>query len=408
MAWEAAAVAATRRDSKVQGLAALTAAALALPGVVPTADTEIPALTPEINTNFTRYEESGGRMRVDAYQALGTLAVGDRWNLKANGVKDVVTGASPVGLGLINSPGCKGPSRGALVQCMSSASIHDVRDAVDLGVNYAFDDLDVGVDVGRSSENDYTSNFFNLDGRWDLNQKLTTLAAGYGYASDSVWAIQHVDGMQIKEPGIGGDKSTHQALLGVTQILDKNSLVQANLTYSHGSGFLADPYKFAWVQDTFVRDNRPASREQFGLLLRYAHHFQELNSAALHLDYRLYADTWGISAHTVELSWYQPVIYGWRLTPKLRYYSQNSADFYQPVFSAPRLDSHYSSDYRLAGFGALSGGVQLDKEFFDRLRISGGVEFYERQKAYGISGGAGSALDNFSFAMYSVSLNLKF
>lgn len=382
-------------------------AALALPGMVAKSHADSPPAMPQIDTNFSRYEESGNRMRIETYQAAASLAVGDNLGFRVNGVKDVVTGASPVTIGR-PGPSCKGPSNGLLVQCMSGASIRDERDAVDIGANYYLKDVTLGVDVGRSSENDYTSDFFNVDTRWELNQKMTTLATGFGYASDSVWAIQHVNGQNVREPGVGGDKSTHQGLLGITQVLDKNSLIQANLTYANNAGFLADPYKWALVDNVYLRDSRPGSREQYGVLLRYVRNFEELNSAALHLDYRFYSDTWGVDSHTLEVSWFQPLAYGWQLRPRIRYYTQTSADFYQPIYQTARLDGNYSSDYRLAGFGAIAGGIQLNKEFFDRLRLAGGVDFYERQKGLGLSGGAGTKLDNFSYSMYSFSLNLKF
>jgi hypothetical protein len=98
----------------------------------------------------------------------------------------------------------------------------------------------------------------------------------------------------------------------------------------------------------------------------------------------------------------------WQITPRVRYYSQNSADFYQPYFTSQRADGYYSSDYRLAGFGAVSGGVQLSKEIMNRLKLGFGIDFYQRQRAYGFNGGAGAAVDNFSFSMFSASLNFKF
>jgi hypothetical protein len=406
-----AAVAATESKSGGLKLAALTAAALALPGMSPKVRAEAVALAPEIDTAFSRYEESNGRMRADVYQAAGSVPLGDSASFRANGVKDVISGASPVANYL-------GPN-GKPVQILSSASIRDVRDAVDLSANYAFDAATVGVNVGRSSENDYSSDFFNLDGRWDLNQKLTTLAAGFGFASDQVWAITHAGkGVNVRVPGVGGDKSTFQGLLGVTQVLDKNSLVQANLTYTHSGGYLSDPYKFVQtlfdpyvVTDGylgFIRDSRPGSRDQFALLLRYVHDFNALNDAALHLDYRFYADTWGIDAHTFEAAWYQPIYAGWQLVPRVRYYSQGAADFYQPVFSAARADGHYSSDYRMASFGAVSGGAALSKEFLDRLRIAANVDFYERQKGFALAGGTGTSVDNFTYSIFSVSVDFKF
>jgi len=413
MALVEAAVAVTDQPKSYR-LAVLTAAALALPGI---SSADLLPQAGGVESNFTRYSESGNRMRVDAYQATGNLVVNDSLSFKVNGVKDVVTGASPVLLTPRISGYTGGPSNKAYSMIMSSASIHDVRDSVDLSASYVMDKVTMNVDVGRSSENDYVSNFFNVDGRWELNGKRTTLATGYGYASDHVWEIVKLaDGSKGKASGVGGDKESHQTMLGVTQILDKNSLLQANLTYNYSAGYLSDPYKYVyanWAYDPqygygYLRDSRPGSRNQMGLLLRYVRNFSGLNSAALHMDYRFYADTWGIDSHTFEASWIQPVWYGWQITPRIRYYTQNAADFYQPVFVAQRIDNHYSSDYRLAGFGAIGGGVQVGKEFFGRLRVSGGVDFYKRQKGYGLSGGAGTSLDNFSFSLFSVSLNLKF
>ncbi len=394
-------------------LAALTAAALALPGMTPKAQAE--GLNPEIDTAFSRYEESDNRMRVDVYQAVGSLAIGDRWTVKANGVKDVVSGASPVANGFAGKQ---------LAQIRSRASIRDVRDEVDLSANYAFDEGSAGVNVGRSSENDYTSDFFNIDGRWDVNDNLTTLAAGFGFASDQVWAVTNTGkGQHERVPGLGGDKSTFQSLLGVTQVLDKNSLLQANLTYTHNEGYLADPYKYALVLapspavvcdpgyalfGCYTLDSRPSNRDQFNVLLRYVRNFGDLNAAALHLDYRFYADTWDISAHTFEATWYQPIYDGWMLNPHVRYYSQCAAEFYQPYFATARSDGHYSTDYRMADFGAVSGGAQLSKELLDRLRIAAAVDFYRREQGYGMQKGAGTALDNFSYSVFTVSLDLKF
>lgn len=408
MASAGAAVAATNAR-----LAALTAAALALPGMSPQVEADGP-LSLEIDGAFSRYEESDDRMRVDVYQATATVPINDQLTVKANGVKDVIAGASPV---------VNGYSRGRLFQIRSRASIRDVRDEVDLSASYVLDQATLGVNVGRSSENDYTSDFFNLDGRWDINDKLTTLAAGFGYASDEVWAVTNAGKNQHQRvPGVGGDKSTFQGLLGVTQVLDKNSLLQANLTYSHNQGYLSDPYKYALVLapaaatpcdpayygNCYTLDSRPGSRDQFSLLLRYVRNFSALNAAALHLDYRFYADTWDIAAHTFEAAWYQPVYDGWLFTPRVRYYSQTAAEFYATYFPTARADGHYSTDYRMASFGAISGGAQLSKEFFGQLRVAGTVDFYQRQKDYALHDGAGTPLDNFTYSVFSVSLDLKF
>lgn len=437
-----------------------TAAALALLSVAPQVQAA-EAEYADVNSQFSRYEESGGRMKIDIYQASALLPFTDRLNFKVNGVKDIITGASPVA----NAPKLNGKP----YQMLSGASIKDERDSVDGTVSYKHDNGIVSLGGGRSSENDYESNFFNVDSRLDFNQKMTTLETGYGFASDKVWAIDHcpphclsdnsgissassetlapadlslsgapsettldsssgLSGSSLgtntstpntyKRPGVGGDKVTHQGILGLTQILDKDSLVQANLTYTYNEGYLSDPYKAvyaSWATEpypiyggTFIHDNRPSNRNQIALLTRYVRHFSSLNSAAMHLDYRYYVDTWGVNAHTFEATWIQPVWADWKISPTVRYYTQGSADFYQPYFTQQRADGHYSSDYRLAQFGAIGGGVQVSKDFFERLNLGFGIDFYERKNNYGFNGGAGTSVDNFTFSMYTAKINFTF
>jgi hypothetical protein len=397
-------------------LSTLSLAALALPGVIASAaDSD----QYSVDTLFSRYSESQNRMKIDAYQASAFLPLTDTLNFRVNGVKDVVTGASPV---------TYYPAAGKAKMIMSGASIADVRDAVDISASYTNNLGQFGVDVGRSSENDYNSSFFNIDSKFDFNQKNTTLALGYGFASDNVWAIDHCpphcEGMvgnegKYRRSGVGGDKQNHQGLIGITQLLDKHSFVQANLTYSYSGGYLSDPYKAVyapWVTEPypnyadsgFMHDTRPGEKHQIAFLTRYVRHFSNLNSAALHLDYRYYADTWNIGAHTFELSWNQPIVDHWSITPKFRYYSQNAAEFYQPYYTSQRTDGFYSSDYRLARFGSVSGGVQIEKQFFSKLSVGFAIDFYKRDYSYSINGGAGSPVDNFTFSILSANINYKF
>lgn len=382
-----------------ESLAALTQAALALPLLSMNVQADTMLIKPELSTSFSRYEESNNRMRVDVYQATAVLPVGDDLRFQVNGVKDVMSGASPIFNRMQN---------GELVHVMSRASISDQRDAVDINASYQLDsEINLGATVGTSNENDYSSNYFNLDSAWEFNQKLTKLNAGFGYASDEVWAVNHTPDIQ-RRPGVGGDKEVWKGMLGITQILDKDSLIQANITYSDNNGFLSDPYKRVLVKNARLNDTRPQSRQQVALMLRYAHNFDVLNSAAMHLDYRFYSDTWGVDAHTFEVAWHQPLGWGLQLTPRARYYSQTAADFYQPLFNQARADGFYSSDYRLANFGSFNAGIQLSKNFFNRLSLIGAVDFYERKKSYALQDGAGTKIDDYTYAIYTASVNLTF
>ena len=86
-------------------LAALTAAAMALPGVH--ARAAEPGLNPfTVDASHLEYFESGNRMRVRVNQGTATVPIGDNIQLLANGLQDVISGASPIN----NAPGPGGSS----------------------------------------------------------------------------------------------------------------------------------------------------------------------------------------------------------------------------------------------------------------------------------------------------------
>ena len=125
------------------------------------------------------------------------------------------------------------------------------------------------------------------------------------------------------------------------------------------------------------------------------------------------------------MSWHQPIADGWQVIPRFRYYSQDKADFYQPVFDgdsgidpstglfgAKNLAS-YSSDYRLAGFGTLSGGIKLSKEFTElkpltQLKFQTGFEYYAHKAEYQLGGNNLGTFADFGYYLVTASFNLKF
>lgn len=446
-----AATEAGRKPEPAARLAIFTAAALAIPGLSAAEGLDLKPESLGVDSAYSNYQESNGRMSVQAFQNDAALGWARDLNFKLISTLDYigggsnpmdqsqVGGASPVfywgqnnlygkNVGQLElSQATHGPFQGR------TGGIHDQRLALSGSLSKKFDDLTLGVSGGNSTEWDYTSNFANIDGTWDFNQKLTTLALGLGYASDSVWADGGQQGAihETYSNGqeIGGHKDTYQGLLGITQVLDKNSLVQLNLTVSESSGFLSDPYKSSWVNhvpgelgaaNTFCRqsshfafaanlcaDTRPGLRTQEAVLLRYVRNFPDLNAAALHADYRFYSDSWNVNSHMFEFGWIQPLPFDLVLTPHIRYYTQNSAYFYQTVYDSPTANGLYSSDYRLSSFGSVAGGVKLSKTFFDKLQLGAGVELYQRTQGMGFLGGDGTAQDNFNFVMYSLTLNLR-
>ncbi len=315
-----------------------------------------------------------------------------------------------------------------LVHTLSSAS-PETRKQGDFRVGYDWDEASLDVGAGTSAENDFNSSFGNIGGRLDFNQKLTSINFGASYtASDTEAMLDHDAAPYIEKSTFGskvkllpngvklltGSKQDWAGNLGVTQVLNKSALIEGSVSYTASNGYMSNPYKTTAVlfvdptqkigKDGQLSGNmlafleqRPEERNQWTENLRYVQHIEPFD-ASLHLDYRFYHDDWGILAHTISGDWIQPLGDGWSITPRVRYYSQNAADFYTPylvskqaankisfdvngnpvktAYDPKLLPQNYSSDYRLSGYGALSGGLTVTKKFAKGLEFQAGAEYY--------------------------------
>ncbi len=332
----------------------------------------------------------------------------------------------------------------SLVHTMSMAS-PETRKQGDVNLGYEWDEMALNIGGGVSSENDYESRFGNVQGRWDFNQKLTSLNLGLSYTdSDTSALLDHdarpyINVQTYKTQGLlettlagdvlHGNRQDWATHLGLTQVINKNAVLEAGMGYTHSSGYMANPYKvvmFAFIpeQTTDILtgelkaylEKRPEERNQWTTNLRYVQHI-DLTDAALHLDYRFFTDDWGINAHTFDGSWAQPLGLGWTVTPRLRYYSQDAADFYRPYFvtrqQAPSNNAYpivspyanYSSDHRLSAYGALSPAVTLSKTFAKGINLEAGFEYYGHAGYLKMGGGGESDYANFDY--WQVNAGLK-
>jgi len=271
---------------------------------------------------------------------------------------------------------------GKPVHSLSSASIRDERRAADLRVTRHFEEGSVALGASISSEHDYLSQGVSADLRLDFNDKNTTLALGVGETNDRI-------GSTIN-PLLDEGRRTRDFLVGVTQLLTPVSLIQSNLSYSDGSGYFNDPYKFTLSFLSGVRapvvqnDTRPDGRRAVSWLTRYRHYLPAWQTAVA-AEYRYYQSNWGIVAHTLEVSATRDFGNGFKLTPTLRYYSQSAADFYSPVQTSRTAIG--SSDARLAAFGAYTAGLKVQKNFGERTTLDATAAVYRQEAGYRLNGG---------------------
>jgi hypothetical protein len=352
--------------------AALALPILAVPAKAGAADVG------EVGITLLGYKERG-LMKVTEPVLWGQAQFLDVWEVKASAAVDIVSGASPQ---LVTNP------NGKPVQTITGASIEDHRKTGDVKLTRRFGDFALSASGAISNEEDYRSKAFGVEGRMDLNQRDTTLVAGYGKSRDRV---RSSDDPTLDEP-----RDTDEYLLGVTQVISPTQLIQSTLAWARGSGWYNDPYKltFTFYPDhapILAADRRPDHRDTLAWLTRYRAHVPSLNGT-LQADYRFYRDDWGIRAHTLEVAWQQTLNERWALRPALRYYTQTAADFYAPTIPLPQ-PAILSSDQRLAAFGGLSPSLRAILRLDNGLRIEATLGYVYNAANLHLGGSGSSAFE---------------
>lgn len=349
-----------------------------------------------------------------------------------------------------------GGENAQVVHTLSMAS-PETRKQGDFKLGYQWEDSALDIGGGISIENDYESRFGNINWRQDFNQKLTTLNVGVSYTNSDTSAILDHDASpyitktafadQIEQDGalkiLHGDREDWAATLGVTQVLSKRALLETSAGFTHSTGYMENPYKATTI--VFVDpdqqgkqrignvqaflEQRPDERNQFSMGSRYVQHI-DFTDAALHLGYRFFHDDWDINAHTFEADWVQPLGVSWTVTPRVRYYSQDAAFFYAPYwlskqafskllydeatgvftpvsYDPGKLPTQFSSDQRLSGFGALSGGVTVSKQFSKAIGLEAGFEYYRHAGDLKLDGGGEGRYSDFDYFMANATLKVN-
>ena len=484
-------------------LAALTAAALALPGMSPT---RALANDESFEMQVGHYREAardlaGMRsvydpLQSDSLSGRATVSLPASLKLDANFQQDTWSGATPIATAPVAMNGnrtsaadgisgaspylsgdlyfdgamrplatdAQGQMTGAtdprLVHTLSSAS-PETRRQIDLALEREDENYRLRGHVGGSMEPDYRSHWVGAELRLYFDTKLTSLDLGARRTSGETEATLDHDALpyidtrafdaQIENRGQGirvlnGDRDDSTVYLAATRIIDPDSQISSSIAYTRSSGYLENPYRAVEVafldpdqqflappggfygQVHALLEQRPDDRNQVSWDFGYSRWIEPVHGA-LKLGYQFFHDDWGTRAHTfdTELA-FQPAP-AWTITPRIRYYSQTATDFYVPYlttgqayqrvdfdpetgdiieivpYDRNQLPDNFSSDYRLSGFGSLSGGVAVAYALDSGVSLEGGFDYYRHAGALQMNG---KGEDSFAdFDAWTVSLALR-
>jgi len=192
---------------------------------------------------------------------------------------------------------------------------------------------------------------------------------------------------------INGSKNKNliDLLIGITQVIDRDTIAQFNYSFSYVDGYQTDPFKFLSVLDAntglpvtgpdsgmflYLYENRPEKRTKHSFFAKVK---RALGVGFADVSYRYMTDDWGISSHTIDSRYRYNISSRHYIEPHIRWYKQTAADFYSAnLVNNQAVPQEASADYRLARFTGITLGMKYGYKVSENSEISARIEWYQQ------------------------------
>lgn len=308
-------------------------AALAMIAVQPVA---VAAVLPEDRADALYHSYEGGGVEISGPSLALLKRVGKNAAASANYYVDSVSSAS--------------------IDVVTTASPYkEQREEISAGLQYLEGDSSVNVAYTRSEENDFLANSARIGFSQEMFGNLTTLSIGYSRGWDDVGMRASTFSEQVER---------NQYRLGISQVLTKNLIVDSALEIITDEGYLNNPYRsvrFVNAGDpkgySRQTENYPRTRTSNALSLRPIYYLPY--RAAVYAEYRIFSDSWNISASNWEFGYRHPWREDWVIDVSYRHYQQTAADFYKDLFPYRDAQNYLARDKELSTFTSNTVGFKV-------------------------------------------------
>ncbi len=314
------------------------------------------AVLPEDRADVLFHSYDGGGVEITGPSILIRKNFGDSVSATVNHYVDNVSSAS--------------------IDVLTTASpYNESRDENTIAVDYLHDKTIMTVALTESVESDFDASTFSINFSQDMFGDLTTVNMGFALGDNVVG--------QTGNNSFNEEATSRNYRLSLSQVVSKNIIMAFAFETVSNEGYLNNPYRSVRYLDTspnqysFQPEVYPRTRSSNALAVRARYYLQ--HRAAIHGGYRIYGDSWGIDANTVELGYTLPFRTNWIFETSFRYYDQGKADFYSDLFPFQDAQNFLARDKELSSFNSQTIGVGVSYEFDNqnwRTFKRGSLSFY--------------------------------
>ena len=301
------------------------------------------AVLPTERADVLYHSYDGGGINISGPAILIRKSVGDSVSVSAKHYVDTISSAS------IDVEFIAGASTYNEERVENSLSLDFLNEKTLMNFSYT-----------NSKENDFLADTFAFGISQDLFGDLTTISMGYAHGDNVIGKTEF--------PEVSETSQTDNFSLSVAQVLTKKLIMSMAFDVITDAGFLNNPYrKIRYVdpadstQYKKEDENYPATRTSTALAVR-ARYFMPYR-AAVHAEYRVFQDSWGITGNNIEVGYTHPFADNWIAEAHFRTYAQTKANFYNDLFSGSEVQNFRARDKELSTFNNNTVGFGISYEF---------------------------------------------
>lgn len=315
------------------------------------------AVLPEDRADVLYHSYDGGGVEITGPSILVRKGFGDSVSGVINHYVDNVSSAS--------------------IDVITTASPYtESRQENTIAVDYLHDKTIMSLALTKSVEPDFDASTVSINFSQDMFGDLTTVNMGFAIGDNSI--------SRNGDPNFSEQSSSRNYRLSVSQIISKDMIVAVAFETITDEGYLNNPYRSVRYEDASVPrgysyqgEVYPRTRSSNALAVRARYYLP--HRAAIHGNYRIYQDSWGIDANDLELGYTQRYGSNWIFEARIRYYQQSGADFYSDLFPFQDAQNFLARDKELSSFDELGIGAGVSYEFDNtnwRTFKRGSLNFY--------------------------------